>query len=67
MVVVMNKKWSIKMMIKTEYQPTKSKITVDYCLAYLMVANYFTKPLQGKAFKMFHDFIMGCGYRHPTC
>ena len=32
---------------------------VNYCPTHLMIADYFTKPLQGKMFKHFHDLIMG--------
>ena len=32
---------------------------VNYCPTHLMISDYFTKPLQGKMFKHFHDLIMG--------
>jgi hypothetical protein len=37
----------------------KNEIEVLYCPTHLMIADYFTKPLQGKVFKMFRDLIMG--------
>ena len=36
----------------------KGEIEVKYCLTHIMIDDYFTKPLQGKIFKMFCDFIM---------
>ena len=35
---------------------------MKYCMTHLMIADYFTKPLQGKMFKLFRDVIMG--YAH---
>ena len=35
---------------------------MTYCLTYLMVADYFTKPLQGRMFTLFRNVIMG--YTH---
>ena len=32
---------------------------LKYCPTHPMIADYFTKPLQGKMFKHFRDFIMG--------
>ena len=37
----------------------KGEMTVEYCPTYLMIADYFTKPLQGRIFKLFRDVIMG--------
>ena len=37
----------------------KIEIEVRYCPTNLMIADYFTKPLRGKMFKMFRDLIMG--------
>ena len=37
----------------------KGEISVDYCPTYLMLADYFTKPLQGKMFQLFRNIIMG--------
>jgi hypothetical protein len=37
----------------------KNEIEVRYCPTHLMIADYFTKPLQGKAFKLLRDLIMG--------
>ena len=42
----------------------KGEISVEYCPTYLMIADYFTKPLQGRLFKLFRDVIMG--YRPLT-
>ena len=36
----------------------KGEIEVNYCPTHLMIADYFTKPLQGKMFKMFRYLIM---------
>ena len=32
---------------------------MSYCPTYLIIANYFTKPLQGRLFHLFRDIIMG--------
>ena len=37
----------------------KKEVEVQFCPTHLMIADYFTKPLQGKAFKLFRDLIMG--------
>ena len=37
----------------------KREIDFKYCPTHLMIAEYFTKPLQGKMFKKFRDLIMG--------
>ena len=37
----------------------KDELRVEYCPTYLMIADYFTKPLQGRLFKLFRDVIMG--------
>ena len=37
----------------------KGKLVVEYCPTDLMIADFFTKALQGKAFKFFRDIIMG--------
>ena len=37
----------------------KGEVSVDYCPTYLMLADYFTKPLQGRMFKLFRNIIMG--------
>ena len=37
----------------------KGEIKVKYCPTYLMIADYFTKPLQGRLFNLFRDVIMG--------
>ena len=40
----------------------KGEMSVEYCPTYRMVADYFTKPLQGKPYNFFRDIIMG--YKH---
>ena len=40
----------------------KKEIEVEHCPTELMIADYFTKPLQGSLFKLFRDLIMG--YKH---
>jgi hypothetical protein len=37
----------------------KGEIQVEYCPTELMLADYFTKPLQGALFRRFWDIIMG--------
>ena len=37
----------------------KGEIDVQYCPTEIMLGDYFTKPLQGKAFKRFWNIIMG--------
>ena len=37
----------------------KVEIEVKYYHTHLIISDYFTKPLQGKMFKIFRDFIMG--------
>ena len=37
----------------------KKEIAVEYCPTYLMAADFFTKPLQGRMFKIFRDVVMG--------
>jgi hypothetical protein len=37
----------------------KDEIEVKFCPTHLMIADYFTKPLQGKQFKLLRDYIMG--------
>ena len=36
----------------------QGEIKVKYCPTHLMIAEYFTKLLQGKMFKIFHYLIM---------
>ena len=36
------------------------EVTIEHCGTNDMIADYFTKPLQGKKFKEFRDRIMGC-------
>jgi hypothetical protein len=40
-------------------QIAKGNLIVEYCPTTEMVANYFSKPLQGKLFQKFHKSIMG--------
>ena len=37
----------------------KGEISVKYCPTHLMLADFFTKPLNGKLFHLFRDVIMG--------
>ena len=37
----------------------KGEMRVEYCPTLLMLADFFTKPLLGKQFKLFRDVIMG--------
>ena len=37
----------------------KEEIEVQLCSTHLMIADYFTNPLQGKLFKLFRDLIVG--------
>ena len=40
-------------------QIEKGNLTVDYCPTTEMIADYFSKPLQGKQFEKFRKMIMG--------
>ena len=40
----------------------KGEVRIEYCPSLIMLADYFTKPLQGYLFKKFRDVIMG--YKH---
>jgi hypothetical protein len=40
----------------------KGEMKIEHCPTYRMLADFFTKPLQGKAFKASRDVIMG--YKH---
>ena len=37
----------------------KGEISIEYCPTEYMLADYFTKPLQGKVFRVFRRVIMG--------
>jgi hypothetical protein len=37
----------------------KGELTINYCPTELMIADFFTKPLQGKLFQRLKDVIMG--------
>ena len=37
----------------------KWEVTIEYCQTKMMLADYFTKPLRVKVFKILRDFIMG--------
>ena len=41
------------------------EIEIVYCPIDQMVGDYFTKPLQGKKFKAFRNFIMGLHLNPP--
>ena len=43
----------------TKDRVDKGEFKIEYCPTYRMVADYFTKPLQGRAFKFLRDIIMG--------
>jgi hypothetical protein len=40
-------------------QIEKGNLIVEYCLTTEMIADYFSKPLQGKLFRKFRKLIMG--------
>jgi hypothetical protein len=40
----------------------KKELELRWCPTHLMIADYFTKPLQGKQFKLLREIIMG--YMH---
>ena len=42
----------------------KKEIRVEYCPTSIMLADFFTKPLQGALFQKFRDVLMG--YRPIT-
>ena len=37
----------------------RNKIRIEYCQTEKMLADFFTKPLQGELFRIFRDVIMG--------
>jgi hypothetical protein len=37
---------------------TQKEVRVEYCPTQAMIADFFTKPLQGVLFREFRDFIM---------
>ena len=37
----------------------KGELRIEYCASSIMLADFFTKPLQGRLFKKFRDVIMG--------
>jgi hypothetical protein len=41
-------------------QVEKESVRVEYCPTDKMVADFFTKPLQGSKFHCFRDLILGC-------
>ena len=43
---------------------TSEKIDVEYCPTGEMIADFFTKPLQGNLFRKFRDVVLG--YKHIT-
>jgi hypothetical protein len=40
----------------------KDEVKIEHCPTYRMLADFFTKPLQGKGFRAYQDVIMG--YKH---
>ena len=40
-------------------QINKGNLSVEYCPTGMMIADFFTKPLQGKLFEEFRNLIMG--------
>ena len=44
----------------------KNEVQVQYCLTTNMLADYFTKPLQGATFRKFRDAIMSCQFVRPN-
>ena len=48
----------------------KGELKVEYCPSSIMLADFFTKPLQGQLFKKFRDVIMGHApmscLKHPS-
>ena len=51
-----NRYFLIKDCLNTE------RITVEYCPTGKMIADFFTKPLQGNLFRKFRDLVLG--YKH---
>ena len=45
-------------------QINKGNLSIEYCPTGMMIADFFTKPLQGKLFEEFRDLIMG--YKHVS-
>ena len=43
----------------TKDRVDKGEFKIEYCPTYKMVADYFSKPRQGRAFKFMRDIIMG--------
>ena len=37
----------------------KGEVKIEYCPTQMVLADYFTKPLKGKVFKIFRDVILG--------
>ena len=49
-------KWSCHLNIRFSFitdQKEKGNISIEFCLTYQMIADYITKPLDGKYFKTF--------------
>ena len=49
--------WTLVFFVKD--QVDKGKLSTEYCPNHLMIADYFTKPLQGKMFRDMKKLIMG--------
>jgi hypothetical protein len=50
---------NIRYFFLTADQIEKGNVIVEYCPTGKMVADFFSKPLQGQLFKKFHRAIMG--------
>ncbi len=48
-------------------QIKKGEMTVKYCPAGDMIADHFTKPLQGALFRQFRSVIMNIDHNIPNC
>jgi hypothetical protein len=53
-----NRALNIRYFFMTD-QIERGNVIVEYCPTGEMVADYFSKPLQGQLFKKFHRAIMG--------
>ena len=55
--------WVIKtykyMVFFVMYRVDKGEVKIEYCPTQMMLADYYTKLLKGKVFKIFRDIIMG--------
>ena len=51
--------WHIDIIFFIEDCGDKEELSIVYCPTHIMLAYYFTKPLQGALFHKFRDIIMG--------